>query len=120
MKILRNFLIRYTSKFVGVDQYGNNYYISLMKSNNLKNKKRIIIFNGVEDPSSIPCEWYQWLHYMTDHVPSLTNFKKYDWQINRIPNMTGTEFSYSPLIRNGDSLLRQEVSSDYKSWQPKK
>ncbi|WP_232296907.1 NADH-ubiquinone oxidoreductase subunit NDUFA12 family protein [Candidatus Orientia mediorientalis] len=113
-------MVKYTSKLVGIDQYGNKYYLFLKKTGFLKHKKRIVIFNGVEDPSSIPCEWYQWLHYMSNHIPSQSSFKKYDWQVNRIPNMTGTEFAYSPLIKNGNNFLRQNVSSDYQSWQPKK
>ncbi len=118
--IIKNFLIRLTSILVGSDKYGNKYYISKKKRDYLGHKSRIVIFKNEEEPSAIPCEWYQWLHFISNTIPYLTNVKKYNWQINRIKNMTGTKLAYSPLKNDKNKLVRMKVSSDYIPWQPKK
>lgn len=111
MKIIRDFWIRLNGIMVGTDKYGNQYYITKHTSKCLNIGSRMVIFKSKnEEPSSIPCEWYHWLHHMSDQLPSKSYFIKHNWQVDRIPNMTGTELAYHPT--------NTEVKNYYESWTP--
>lgn len=88
-------------KLVGEDEFGNKYYRS--------HEKRFIKYSDNKDPTTISPYWYLWLHYAVDEKRSKT---KMDWQLERIPNRTGTKFSYNP--RNAQ-VCRDE---DYSPWKP--
>tara|TARA_B100002049_G_C15866014_1_gene285420 strand:+ start:138 stop:497 length:360 start_codon:yes stop_codon:yes gene_type:complete len=90
-------------KFVGKDSFGNKYYEN-------KSGKRWVIYNGEVDASKISDEWYSWMHFIKNRIEKSTNFKKYKWQKDHLPNQTGTNKSYHPNKRNN------EISKKYKSW----
>jgi len=104
MDIINKFLIKLFNNKIGSDEFGNQYYLSKNKS------KRYIVYNGIAEPTKIPSDWHIWIHYKTDKIPSSYQSKKYFWQKNRIPNLTGTINSYFPqrYIRN----------TPYQSWEP--
>ena len=54
--------------------------------------------------------WHAWLHYMTDEVP-LGNKKKFEWERDFEPNLTGTKYAYEPS-KTGDK------SPVYIKWKP--
>lgn len=112
MQVLQSFFIKLSAKQVGSDQHGNKYYESRY-ADFFGRKRRYMIYNGIAEPSKAPAEWYSWLHHLRNEVPSAVS--KYEWQQERIPNLTGTSAAYNPL---GDGKARQKVSADYSAWNP--
>jgi NADH:ubiquinone oxidoreductase subunit len=88
----------YKRKLVGKDELGNEYYQN--------GNKRFIKYKGMTDPTTIPTNWYLWLHYSIDRV--LKNENK--WEEPRIKNNTGSMLSYNPRI--------QSKYITYKPWNP--
>jgi len=102
---------RYGDK-VGTDSFGNVYYRSK------KGDKRWVIYNGPNDASRIPPEWYSWMHHQIDGLPDDSLPPPQKFQKPPRPNMTGTAEAYRPsgaLERGGQ---RQAASGDYQAWTP--
>jgi NADH:ubiquinone oxidoreductase subunit len=103
-------LLLYTKFFgqlVGCDIYNNRYY----KSKKATQDKRWVVYNGVNDPSKIDAQWFAWLHYIEDTIPSK---RKSEW----LPNTTGTKFARKMItsIEN----IPQTALNYYESWSPDK
>ncbi len=97
---------------VGTDGYGNAYYQSKTGD------RRWVIYNGPNDTSRIPAEWYAWMHRQIDGHPdeALPPVRKFHKP--REPNLTGTADAYRPsgaLERGGQ---RAAASGDYQAWTP--
>ena len=97
---------------VGTDSYGNVYYEAK------KGGKRWVIYNGSNDASRIPPDWYAWMHGLIEGLPeeSLPPAPKY--LKDPVPNRTGTPDAYRPagaLERGG---RRAAASGDYQAWTP--
>ncbi|NBX52229.1 MAG: NADH:ubiquinone oxidoreductase [Proteobacteria bacterium] len=93
MRAINNFLIKFNSKKIGTDEFGNQYFEK-------KSGKRFVIYNGIAEPTKIPSEWHVWIHYLTNQAPVQINTNKYSWQKIHIPNLTGTKNAYSPEKTN--------------------
>lgn len=97
---------------VGTDSAGNVYY----RSND--GNRRWVIYNGPNDASRIPPEWYAWMHRQIDDVPDKALPPPPKFLKPPVPNMTGTPYAYRPsgaLERGG---RRQAASGDYQAWTP--
>lgn len=97
---------------VGTDALGNAYYRSK------KGGRRWVIYNGPNDASRIPPEWYSWMHGQIDDVPDKALPPPPKFQKPPTPNLTGTPLAYRPsgsLERGGQ---RQAASGDYQAWVP--
>lgn len=97
---------------VGSDSLGNVYYRSK------KGDRRWVIYNGPNDPSRIPPEWYSWMHKQIDAHPDEALPSARSFQKPPKPNLTGTPYAYRPsgaLERGGQ---RQAASGDYEAWTP--
>jgi NADH:ubiquinone oxidoreductase subunit len=97
---------------VGTDVYGNVYFES--KSGD----RRWVIYQGSNDASRIPPEWYGWMHRQIDGHPdqALPAARAFAKPPN--PNRTGTVDAYRPsgaLERGGQ---RAAASGDYEAWTP--
>ena len=97
---------------VGTDSVGNIYYRSK------KGDRRWVVYNGANDASRIPPDWYSWMHHQIDGLPdeALPPVRKF--QKPPTPNLTGTPAAYRPsgaLERGGQ---RQAASGDYEAWTP--
>jgi NADH:ubiquinone oxidoreductase subunit len=97
---------------VGTDSLGNVYFRSK------KGEKRWVIYQGANDASRIPPEWYSWLHHQIDGHPDevLPPVRKFEKPAT--PNLTGTTSAYLPsgaLERGGQ---RAAASGDYQAWTP--
>tara|TARA_B100000029_G_scaffold146200_1_gene141521 strand:+ start:191 stop:550 length:360 start_codon:yes stop_codon:yes gene_type:complete len=90
-------------KFVGKDKYGNKYYQS-------KKGKRWVIYEGEIEASSIPVEWYSWIHFTKNKIENVHEFNKYDWQKSHKPNKTGTRSAYHP------NKQKNVLKKKYKTW----
>ncbi|KAI8909440.1 NADH ubiquinone oxidoreductase subunit NDUFA12-domain-containing protein [Powellomyces hirtus] len=81
-------------KHVGTDDLGNNYYV---------NDQEIILRNRwVEyakwnhDATQIPSEWHQWLHHITDDVPTPETVPRPFFAGQHQQNLTGSHGAYKP------------------------
>jgi NADH:ubiquinone oxidoreductase subunit len=103
---------RRNGRKVGQDIYGNIYYAAK------KGGRRWVIYNGSNDASRIPPDWYSWMHRQIDGLPNeaLPPVRAFEKKPN--PNRTGTPEAYRPsgaLERGGQ---RQAASGDYQAWTP--
>ena len=104
--------IRGSAREVGRDHHGNIYYQSK------KGDRRYVIYNGINDASRIPPEWYSWLHHQIDGHPDEVLPPAPRFQKPATPNLTGTPLAYRPpgsLERGG---RRAAASGDYQAWTP--
>ncbi len=105
------FFTRRHGRKVGSDSLGNVYYES-------KAGRRWVIYEGANDASRIPPDWYAWIHRLIDDLPdrALPPVRKFEKPAR--PNLTGTPEAYRPagaLERGGQ---RAAASGDYEAWIP--
>jgi NADH:ubiquinone oxidoreductase subunit len=106
------FFIRRNGRHVGTDVHGNRYFLEK------KGGRRWVMYNGSNDASRIPPEWYSWMHGQIDGVPDDVLPPAPRYLKEPKPNMTGTPHAYRPsgaLERGGQ---RQAASGDYEAWTP--
>lgn len=97
---------------VGADSQGNVYFRSK------KGDKRWVMYNGANDASRIPPEWYSWIHHQIDGHPDEALPPARGFHKPATSNRTGTPEAYRPtgaLERGGQ---RQAASGDYQAWTP--
>jgi NADH:ubiquinone oxidoreductase subunit len=102
---------RHGSK-VGEDELGNRYFVGR------KGGRRWVMYNGSNDVSRVPPEWYAWLTRQIDDVPDKALPPPPKFLKPPAPNLTGTPLAYRPsgaLERGG---RRQAASGDYQPWIP--
>ncbi|MFT5703166.1 MAG: NADH:ubiquinone oxidoreductase subunit [Rickettsiales bacterium] len=117
MDLISRIAIKISCRQVGVDEFGNRYFEANKASKNqLRRKKRYVIYNGLAEPSKIPAQWHGWMHYTTDESP--VNSHKASWQKIHLPNLTGTKFANFPAGSKKSEGKRNQVSSDYQAWKP--
>lgn len=105
------FTWRYGRK-VGTDLYGNVYYQS-------KNgDRRWVIYEGSNDASRIPPDWYAWIHRMIDGLPDDVLPPARKFQKPPTPNRTGTAEAYRPSGALEAGGQRAAASGDYEAWTP--
>jgi len=107
---------------VGTDSDGNRYY--RMKSRRklqrgggrFSRERRWVIYKGEPEGSKVPSEWHAWLHHTVDPPPEPR--ERYAWELDHLPNMTGTSQAYHPpgsILRGGH---RARATGDYEPWSP--
>ncbi len=97
---------------VGTDALGNVYY------EGKKGGGRWVIYNGSNDASRIPPDWYSWMHRQIDGLPDEALPPAPKFLKEPSANRTGTAEAYRPsgaLERGGQ---RQAASGDYQAWTP--
>jgi NADH:ubiquinone oxidoreductase subunit len=109
--------IKSTSSLVGTDKFGNSYYESTKDQDYLGNKKRYVIYQGLEESTKVPAMWHAWLHYLSKEIPADSS-ANFDWQQEHMPNLTGTEYAYFPDGHDKSKGVKPKVSSDYTPWRP--
>jgi NADH:ubiquinone oxidoreductase subunit len=111
-------------ELVGTDQFGNRYYRergqrALVRGGGRQSRqKRWVMYNGVAEASKVPAMWHAWLHHTIDTVPTDAGKKRYAWEKDHLPNLTGTPLAYRPagsVLRGGH---RAPAAGDYEPWQP--
>lgn len=107
MQFLQKLKIKLFNQKVGDDEFGNEYYQS-------RSDKRFVVYKGIAEASKVPAKWFGWLHHTCDILPVKINAKKYSWEKIHLPNLTGTQNSYSP--RKSQNVTK---TKPYQSWQPK-
>ena len=94
-------------KFVGKDDLDNKYYQN-------KKGKRWVIYKGEINASKIDSDWFSWIHYQTDKIPSENPEKKHIWQKPHKDNKTGTRESYKPNTID----KKAKDFKKYETWKP--
>lgn len=103
---------RRNGSHIGTDHHGNAYYQS--KDGN----RRWVIYNGPNDASRIPAEWYGWMHGQIDGPPDEVLPPARPWMKTREPNHTGTALAYRPSGALEKGGQRAAASGDYEAWMP--
>jgi len=101
---------------VGADEFGNKYYRNKTKLNG--RERRWVIYKGKKEASKIPPEWHAWIHHTCDAPLSEAAAQPEDWQVQHIPNLTGTLNAYRPQGSDHRGGRRAATTSDYESWSP--
>jgi NADH:ubiquinone oxidoreductase subunit len=97
---------------VGQDEEGNIYYAAK------KGGRRWVIYNGPNDASRIPPEWYSWLHHQIDGLPDEVLPPAPKFLKAPEPNRTGTPLAYRPSGALERGAQRPAASGDYEAWTP--
>jgi NADH:ubiquinone oxidoreductase subunit len=97
---------------VGTDALGNVYFASK------KGARRWVLYNGPNDASRIPPEWYAWMHHQIDGVPDESLPPPPKFLKEPTPNLTGTPFAYRPSGALERGAQRAAASGDYEAWTP--
>lgn len=111
-------------ELVGSDQFGNRYYREKGRralkrgAGRESRERRWVLYNGEVEASRVPPEWHGWLHHTVNEVPASSGQKRYAWQKDYVPNLTGTPEAYRPpgsVLRGGQ---RARATGDYEAWTP--
>lgn len=111
-------------ELVGTDQFGNRYYrrkgAKPLKrgAGRESREQRWVLYNGEAEASRVPPEWHGWLHHTINQVPTSAGRKRYPWQKEHVPNLTGTPLAYRPPGSVLSGGHRAPATGDYEPWQP--
>lgn len=98
---------------VGRDALGNVYF-----QHRKDPARRWVIYSGSNDTSRVAPGWTSWLRGQIDDVPDRSLPTRRAYEMDPVPNLSGTEGSYRPagsLRRGGE---RAAATGDYQAWTP--
>lgn len=103
-------------KQVGEDALGNVYYEGGRDVHG--RPRRWVIYEGSNDASRVPPEWFSWLHHQIDEVPDQALPAPRVWEKPAEPNLTGSRLAYRPpgALEAGGQRVR--ATGDYEAWTP--
>lgn len=101
---------------VGEDHLGNIYYEGGKDPNGIT--RRWVIYNGSNDASRVPPEWFSWLHHQIDSVPDQALPAPKAWEIPGEVNLTGSQLAYRPSGALEKGGHRARATGDYEAWTP--
>jgi NADH:ubiquinone oxidoreductase subunit len=107
------------ARLVGKDEQGNAYYEEKRPSGPDGYRRRWITYHGTAEASRVPPDWHGWLHYTFDEPPTTAPLRRRAFEIDHLPNMTGTPLAYHPpgsLAAPGGP----HAARDYEAWSPEK
>jgi len=107
----------FNGKPVGVDEFGNKYFVEKKQSKE-RREKRWVMYNGSPEPSKVPAEWHSWLHYTSNVAPSKRSVPHHAWEKTHLPNLTGTAGAYLPPGHIEKGAERSAATADYEAWKP--
>ncbi|TMJ19474.1 MAG: NADH:ubiquinone oxidoreductase subunit NDUFA12 [Alphaproteobacteria bacterium] len=97
---------------VGKDDLGNLYF------EGRKGGRRWVMYNGSNDVSRVPPEWYSWLTRQIDDVPDKALPPAPKFLKPATANLTGTVEAYRPSGALEQGGQRAAASGDYQPWLP--
>lgn len=101
---------------VGEDSLGNVYWEG---GKDLHGRpRRWVIYNGPNDASRVPPEWFSWLHHQIDDVPDRALPPVRRWEQPATANLTGTGMAYRPAGALERGSHRAHAVGDYEAWTP--
>jgi NADH:ubiquinone oxidoreductase subunit len=105
-------------QLVGTDKFGNRYFRGKHTKKD-GHEKRWVMFRGIAEPSKVPPEWHGWLHHTHDNPPlEHAPTKRYGWEKQHQPNLTGTKGAYVPPGHLLKGSKRAPATADYEAWEP--
>lgn len=116
MSVLLRLTTSLRGRQVGTDRFGNRYYESHRVQPVYGRRRRWVLYARETDPTSVPPEWHAWLHHTTD--APLPEQKRYLWQREHQPNLTGTAAAYRPAGHDYSGGTRRATGADYEAWTP--
>ena len=107
-------------RFVGQDELGNKYYEARDDHDayDKGRKRRWVIYKGYADASKVPPDWHGWLHYTYDEAPSEQPLPRRAWELDHLPNLTGTPMAWRPQGSLAAEGRRPAATGDYEAWRP--
>ena len=102
---------------IGEDAEGNVYY-QARKPEPAGHYRRWVAYNGNNDASRVPPEWFGWLHNTHDAPPSEGLPPPRAWEAPPQPNLTGTPQAYRPQGALETGGKRAAATGDYEAWSP--
>ncbi len=101
---------------VGEDHLGNVYFEGGKDPNGIT--RRWVIYNGSNDASRVPPDWFSWLHHQIDAVPDQALPAPKAWEKPPLANLTGSQLAYRPpgALEKGGRRVR--ATGDYEAWTP--
>jgi len=115
------FLLRFfsglTARQVGTDRFGNVYVEARRRRDVFGRPRRWVLYKGKPEASSVPPEWWGWLHHTTA-APMPEAAPRRPWQKEHLPNLTGTPQAYRPAGHDYLGGRRPVTTGDYEAWTP--
>ena len=106
----------FRGRLIGRDADGRAYYEDRRPGVPNRRIRRWVIYRPGEDPSSVPAEWWNWLHN-ADAEP-LPATARQPWQLPFQPNLTGEPGGYRPPGSDYNGGRRPTSTGDYEAWTP--
>ena len=106
----------FRSRLVGNDHFGNRYFESRKRRVATGRLRRWVVYAGPDEASTVPAEWFGWLHHTAD--AALPETGRRAWQREFQPNLTGTPVSYRPPGHDYAGGQRPRAPGDYEAWSP--
>ena len=100
---------------VGTDRFGNVYYETRHVVPGFAHTRRWVVYAKDAEATNVPPEWHGWLPHAT---PVLDETKRYPWQLDHQPNLTGTALAYRPSGHDYEGGQRRQTAGDYEAWTP--
>ncbi len=101
---------------VGTDSFGNKYYRE--KGPEGLSERRWVIYKGIPEASKVPPEWHGWLHHTVERPVPINEVKRWAWEKNHLPNLSGTPYAYRPPGHFFSGEKRDRATGDYQAWDP--
>ena len=101
---------------MGSDGLGNAYFQG--GADGSGRPRRWVIYEGSNDASRVPPEWFGWLHHQIDAVPDQALPGPRAWQKPAVANLTGTALAYRPSGAMEKGGHRAAATGDYEAWTP--
>jgi NADH:ubiquinone oxidoreductase subunit len=106
----------FKGELVGKDDFGNRYY--RQKGPESLKERRWVLYKGIPEASKVPAQWHGWLHHTVARPPAIAEVKRWPWERNHLPNLSGTPYAYKPLGHFLTGGQRNPAVGDYEAWAP--
>ena len=117
MAMFDQLFIRLTSRRIGQDSVGNTYWEARSRRDTYGRPMRRITYAGAPDPTTVPPEWWGWIHHTTA-APLDQNAPRRPWQKAHLPNLTGTPQAWRQAGHDSAGNAPAAPSGDYEAWTP--
>ena len=101
---------------VGEDALGNSYWQGGRDGSG--QPRRWVIYQGANDSSRVPPDWFSWLRHLIDDVPDRALPAPRTFEKPAVPNLTGTALAYRPQGAMEKGGKRAAATGDYEAWSP--
>ncbi len=106
----------FKGELVGEDSFGNKYYRE--KGPESLKERRWVIYKGLPEASKVPAEWHGWLHHTIEKPTPVARIKRWPWEKDHLPNLSGTAYAYRPPGHFYAGGKRMPATGDYEAWRP--